>query len=53
MLLPVKIAGEAWRFLFGGRRKKRKGGGVNGMGTGGSSGAEGKKWASEFRGKRP
>lgn len=50
-LLPVKIAGEAWRFLFGGRRKRRKGG-VNGLGGSVGSGAEGKKWASEFRGKR-
>ena len=44
-LLPVRLAGEAWRWLFGPRRKRRRR-------EGKGSGAEGRKWASEFKGKR-
>lgn len=40
-LMPVKVAGEVWRWLFGPRRVRKKG-----TGSG-----EGKKWANEFRGK--
>jgi hypothetical protein len=46
VLLPVKVAGEVWRFLFGGRRRRK----VR-SGGGGGGGIEGRKWASEFKGK--
>jgi hypothetical protein len=41
LLLPFQLAGEAWRFLFGPRRKRKKG-------TGGGQA----KYASEFKGKQ-